>query len=173
MVKPALMIQSCFTVPAGNSVIFLTERAVILLKHLINITRSQDSHIKAQKWPTSGPMQINMFCFPHEISQSEGSLDDSHESSSEVHHKPRSHQEELQEAHLSIFTFSALVIGDKSLCYLKKKANVNIREILCCQGESSGIISLLGGCFEEKSLSRHIRHFCTVVRKTNCSKCWI
>lgn len=63
---------------------------------------------------------------------------------------------------------SALVIGDKSLCYLKKKANVNITEILCCQGKSSRIISLLGGCFEEKSLSRHIRHSLHCLRKTNC-----
>lgn len=29
---------------------------------LINITGSRDSHIKVQKWPTSDPMQINMFC---------------------------------------------------------------------------------------------------------------
>ncbi len=87
------------------------------------------------------------------ISQSEGPLDDSHESSSDA-------RSQTQESFGGMVGSSLKCIYNPVLFKEKgqQMQNVNITEILGCQGESSRIISHLGECFGEKKLSRHIRH---------------
>lgn len=100
---------------------------------LINITGSQNrfSHlphtrISNQKWPTSGPTQINMrsaLRFSHKISQSEGPLDDSHGSSSDARSQTQESFGGMVGSSLKCIYNPASVIEHRSLCYLKKKVS--------------------------------------------------